>query len=224
MNKIFSIAIDGPAGAGKSTVAKAVAKQLGAVYLDTGAMYRTMGLYMKENKISGNDAIAKAYAVPELGIRFIGDDQHMILDGVDVTGLIRSPEASMLASKVSAVAAVRERLVDLQREFASGNSVVMDGRDIGTHVLPNATLKVFLTASCEVRAQRRHREMLAKGRVEPFEKVLADIVERDFADSNREVSPMRQAEDAIRVDTSEMTQDQVVAKIVALAEQAIREA
>ena len=113
MNKIFSIAIDGPAGAGKSTVAKAVAKQLGAVYLDTGAMYRTMGLYMQQHQISGNDAISKACAVPELAIRFIGDDQHMILDGVDVTGLIRSPEASMLASKVSAVPAVRERLVDL---------------------------------------------------------------------------------------------------------------
>ena len=224
MNKIFSIAIDGPAGAGKSTVAKAVAKQLGAVYLDTGAMYRTMGLYMQQNKISGNDSISKACGKPELGIRFIGDDQHMILDGVDVTGLIRSSEASKLASRVSAVAAVRERLVDLQREFAKGNSVVMDGRDIGTHVLPDATLKIFLTASCEVRAQRRHREMLAKGKAEPFEKVLADIVERDFADSNRAVSPMRQAEDAIRVDTSNMNQDQVIAHIVALAEKAIREA
>lgn len=224
MNKIFSIAIDGPAGAGKSTVAKAVAKQLGAVYLDTGAMYRTMGLYMQQNKISGNDSISKACVKPELGIRFIGDDQHMILDGVDVTGLIRSSEASMLASKVSAVAAVRERLVELQREFAKGNSVVMDGRDIGTHVLPDATLKIFLTASCEVRAQRRHKEMLAKGKTESFDKVLADIVERDFADSNRAVSPMRQAEDAIRVDTSNMSQDEVIAHIVALAEKAIQEA
>ena len=224
MNKIFSIAIDGPAGAGKSTVAKAVAKQLGAVYLDTGAMYRTLGLYMQQNKISGDAAISEACFKPELAIRFIGDDQHMILDGVDVTGLIRSPEASMLASKVSAVAAVRERLVQLQRDFAKGNSVVMDGRDIGTDVLPDATLKIFLTASCEVRAQRRHKELLSKGRDEPFEKVLADIVERDFADSNRAVSPMRQAEDAVRVDTSEMTQDQVIATIVAMAEKAIREA
>lgn len=224
MNKIFSIAIDGPAGAGKSTVAKAVARQMGAVYLDTGAMYRTMGLYMQQNKISGNDAISRACVRPELGIRFIGDDQHMILDGVDVTGLIRSPEASMLASKVSAVAAVRERLVELQREFAKGNSVVMDGRDIGTDVLPDATLKIYLTASCEVRAQRRHKELLAKGREEPFEKVLADIVERDYADSHRAVSPMRQAEDAVRVDTSEMTQEQVIAHIVALADKAIREA
>ena len=224
MNKIFSIAIDGPAGAGKSTVAKAVAKQLGAVYLDTGAMYRTLGLYMQQNRVSGSDAISEACFKPELEIRFIGDDQHMILDGVDVTGLIRSPEASMLASKVSAVAAVRERLVQLQRDFAKGNSVVMDGRDIGTDVLPDATLKIFLTASCEVRAQRRHKELLAKGRDEPFEKVLADIVERDFADSNRAVSPMRQAEDAVRVDTSDMSQEQVIATIVAMAEKAIREA
>ena len=224
MNKIFSIAIDGPAGAGKSTVAKAVAKQLGAVYLDTGAMYRTMGLYMQQNKISGNDAIANACGKPEISIRFIDGDQHMILDGVDVTGLTRSSEASALASRVSAVAAVRERLVDLQREFAKGNSVVMDGRDIGTHVLPDATLKIFLTASCEVRAQRRHKEMLAKGQEELFEKVLADIVARDFADSNRAVSPMRQAEDAVRVDTSDMKQDEVIMHIVDLAEKAIREA
>lgn len=224
MKKIFSIAIDGPAGAGKSTVAKAVAQELGAVYLDTGSMYRTMGLYMKQNKVSSNDGIAKACAVPQLEIRFIDSDQHMIMDGVDVTSLIRSPEASMLASKVSAVPAVRERLVDLQRAFAEGNSVVMDGRDIGTHVLPNATLKIYLTASCEVRAQRRHKELLDKGREESFDKVLADIVERDYADSHRAVSPMRQAKDAIRVDTSNLTQDQAIAKIVELARQAIREA
>lgn len=130
----------------------------------------------------------------------------------------------MLASKVSAVPAVRERLVDLQRAFAEGNSVVMDGRDIGTHVLPNATLKIYLTASCEVRAQRRHKELLDKGREESFDKVLADIVERDYADSHRAVSPMRQAKDAIRVDTSNLTQDQAIAKIVELARQAIREA
>lgn len=223
MKKIFSIAIDGPAGAGKSTVAKAVAKELGAVYLDTGAMYRTIGLYMKQNQISGHDSIGKAVWTPAIDVQFIGDDQHMILDGVDVTGLIRSPEASMLASKVSAVPAVRERLVDLQRKFAEGNSVVMDGRDIGTHVLPNATLKIYLTASCEVRAQRRFKELQAKGKDEAFEKVLADIVERDYADSHRAVSPMRQAEDAIRVDSSDMTQEQVIAHIVALAAKAVRE-
>ena len=221
MQKVFSIAIDGPAGAGKSTVAKAVAKRMGAVYLDTGAMYRTMGLYMKQNGVSGTDGIARASAVPKVEVRFVGDDQHMILDGVDVTGLIRTPEASILASKVSAVAEVRERMVALQREFAEGNSVVMDGRDIGTDVLPNATLKIYLTASCEVRARRRHDELRRAGREEPFEKVMADIVERDYNDSHRAASPMRQAKDAVRVDTSDMTSDEVVETIVRLARAAI---
>lgn len=222
--KNFSIAIDGPAGAGKSTVAKAVAKQLGAVYLDTGAMYRTMGLYMQRQQISGEANISAACAVPKLEIRFMDGNQHMFLDGEDVTEAIRSPEASMLASRVSAVPAVRERLVEVQRNFAEGNRVVMDGRDIGTHVLPNATLKIFLTASCEVRALRRHKELLSKGREESFDKVLADIVERDFADSNRAVSPLRQAEDALRVDTSDMTQEQVIDEIVRLAQKAVQEA
>ncbi len=224
MTKTFSIALDGPAGAGKSTVAKAVAAQLNAVYLDTGAMYRTMGLYMDRNGITGNDSIARACMVPDIETRFVGQDQRMFLDGEDVTAAIRSPEASMLASKVSAVPAVRERLVDLQRRFAEGNSVVMDGRDIGTHVLPNATLKIFLTASCEVRAQRRYLELKAKGKEEPYEKVLAEIVQRDFQDSNRPVSPMRQAEDAVRVDSSDMTQDEVVSTIVSMAKKAVEEA
>lgn len=221
MQKVFSIAIDGPAGAGKSTVAKAVAKRLGAVYLDTGAMYRTMGLYMKQNNLSGTDSIARACGTPRVEVRFVGGEQHMILDGVDVTGLIRTPEASILASKVSAVVAVRERMVALQRQFAEGNSVVMDGRDIGTDVLPNATLKIYLTASCETRAQRRFEELRAKGREEPYEKVLADIVERDYNDSHRAASPMRQAEDAVRVDTSDMTIEQATDAIVRLAEKAI---
>ena len=148
MRKHFSIAIDGPAGAGKSTVAKAVAKALGAVYLDTGAMYRTMGLYMSDNGITGPERIASASAKPEVQVRFIGDAQHMVLDGTDVTDRIHTPEASLMASKVSAVPAVRERMVALQREIAQGQSVVMDGRDIGTYVLPDATLKIYLTASC----------------------------------------------------------------------------
>lgn len=223
MKKVFSIAIDGPAGAGKSTVAKAVAAELGAVYLDTGAMYRTMGLYMDRNHISGNDSIARACVKPQIETKFFADGQHMILDGADVTTAIRSPEASLLASKVSTVPAVRKRLVELQREFAEGNSVVMDGRDIGTHVLPNATLKIYLTASCEVRAQRRFRELQAKGKDEPFDKVLKEIVERDYADSHRAVSPMRQAGDAVRMDTSDMTQEEVIAAIVAMARKAVGE-
>lgn len=224
MNKIFSIAIDGPAGAGKSTVAKAVAAELGAVYLDTGAMYRTMGLYMSRQGITGHDSIAAACTRPQIEVQFCSDGQHMLLDGEDVTSAIRSPEASMLASKVSAVPAVRDRLVELQRAFAEGHSVVMDGRDIGTHVLPNATLKIFLTAACEVRAERRFRELQAKGSDETYEKVLTEIVERDYADSHRAASPMRPAEDSVRVDTSDMTQAEAVAEIVALAKRAIEEA
>ncbi len=221
MRKHFSIAIDGPAGAGKSTVAKAVAKALGAVYLDTGAMYRTMGLYMSDNGITGPERIAGASAKPEVQVRFIGDAQHMVLDGTDVTDRIHTPEASLMASKVSAVPAVRERMVALQREIAQGQSVVMDGRDIGTYVLPDATLKIYLTASCEVRAERRHRQLVAAGKDEPYEKVLSEIVERDFNDAHRAVSPMRQADDAVRMDTSDMTEEQVVDAIVARAKAAI---
>ena len=221
MRKHFSIAIDGPAGAGKSTVAKAVAKALGAVYLDTGAMYRTMGLYMSDNGITGPERIAGASAKPEVQVRFIGDAQHMVLDGTDVTDRIHTPEASLMASKVSAVPAVRERMVALQREIAQGQSVVMDGRDICTYVLPDATLKIYLTASCEVRAERRHRQLVAAGKDEPYEKVLSEIVERDFNDAHRAVSPMRQADDAVRMDTSDMTEEQVVDAIVARAKAAI---
>lgn len=214
MQKIFSIAIDGPAGAGKSTVAREVAQRLDAVYLDTGAMYRTMGYYMKLKDVSGTEAIAKASAVPEIEVRFIGGVQHMILDGVDVTDKIRTPEASMMASKVSAVPAVRERMVDLQRRIAEGHSVVMDGRDIGTFVLPNATAKFYLTASCEIRAKRRYDELTAKGEDVQLETIQAEIVERDFKDANRAASPMRQAEDAVRLDTSDMDAHQVADTIV----------
>ena len=221
MQKNFSIAIDGPAGAGKSTVAKVVAKTMNAVYLDTGAMYRTIGLYMQQNNISGTDAIARAINTPKIEVRFENGIQHMILDDVDVTDQIRSPEASMMASKVSAVPEVRERLVALQREFAQGHDVVMDCRDIGTAVLPNATLKIYLTASCEVRAQRRHKELIAKGVDEPFDKVLAEIVQRDYNDSHRAASPMRPAEDAVIVDTSNMTQDEAVETIVSKAKAVI---
>lgn len=219
MNKIFSIAIDGPAGAGKSTVAKAVAKQLGAVYLDTGAMYRTMGLYMDRNGIDGAEAIAAACEKPVIEMWFDADKQHMMLDGEDVTDVIRSADASMLASKVGTVGAVRARLVQLQREFAAGHSVVMDGRDIGTDVLPNATLKIFLTASPEERARRRVKQSGGD-----FDKVLADIIQRDYNDSHRAVSPMRQAEDAILVDSSDMTEQEVIDHIIQLAEKAIAEA
>lgn len=214
MQKIFSVAIDGPAGAGKSTVAKAVAKALDAAYLDTGAMYRTMGLYMAEHGHRRPEAIAEAARTPDLRVEFRDGVQRMFLDGEDVTERIRTPEAAATASKVSAVGAVRERLVDLQREIARGQSVVMDGRDIGTVVLPDATVKIYLTASCEVRAKRRFDELTQAGKEIAYEQVLDDIVQRDYNDAHRAVSPMRQADDAVRVDTSEMTRDEVVADIV----------
>lgn len=214
MQKFFSVAIDGPAGAGKSTVAKAVAKALDAAYLDTGAMYRTMGLYMAEHGHRRPEAIADAARTPDLRVEFRDGAQRMFLDGEDVTERIRTPEAAAAASKVSAVGAVRERLVDLQREIARGRSVVMDGRDIGTVVLPDATVKIYLTASCEVRAKRRFDELTQAGREIAYEQVLDDIVQRDYNDANRAVSPMRQAKDAVRVDTSGMTRDEVVADIV----------
>ena len=214
MQKFFSVAIDGPAGAGKSTVAKAVAKALNAAYLDTGAMYRTMGLYMAEHGHRRPEAIADAARTPDLRVEFRDGVQRMFLDGEDVTERIRTPEAAATASKVSAVGAVRERLVDLQREIARGQSVVMDGRDIGTVVLPDATVKIYLTASCEVRAKRRFDELTQAGKEIAYEQVLDDIVQRDYNDAHRAVSPMRQADDAVRVDTSEMTRDEVVADIV----------
>ena len=214
MQKIFSVAIDGPAGAGKSTVAKAVAKALNAAYLDTGAMYRTMGLYMAEHGHRRPEAIAEAARTPDLRVEFRDGVQRMFLDGEDVTERIRTPEAAATASKVSAVGAVRERLVDLQREIARGQSVVMDGRDIGTVVLPDATVKIYLTASCEVRAKRRFDELTQAGKEIAYEQVLDDIVQRDYNDAHRAVSPMRQADDAVRVDTSEMTRDEDVADIV----------
>ena len=221
MSQPFSVAIDGPAGAGKSTVAKAVAAELGAVYLDTGAMYRAMGLYMKSRGHETPEAIARAVDEPEIGVEFAGGVQRMTLDGEDVTEAIRQPEASLLASKVGGVAEVRARLVRLQQEFARGHSVVMDGRDIGTDVLPDATVKIFLTASAEERARRRFRELQAKGSPDSYEKVLEEIRTRDWQDEHRAASPMRRAADAILVDSSDMTLEESVAAVTAIAREAI---
>ena len=222
MHPIFSIAIDGPAGAGKSTIARKLADRLGAIYLDTGAMYRTVALYMHDSDIQGSESIARAINDPKIEVQFQNGEQHMLLNGVDVNERLRSPEASMMASRVSAVPAVRERLVALQREIAAGHAVVMDGRDIGTKVLPNATLKVYLTASCEVRADRRFAELKEDNPTLTREQVLADIVERDYNDAHREASPLYQASDAVRIDTSNMNQDQVVAAIIDLLLKALR--
>ena len=219
MDKIFSIALDGPAGAGKSTVAQDVAEKLGAQYLDTGAMYRTVGLhFMRLGLLDDAEAIARMVKDVRVDVVFEGREQRMLLEGEDVSAAIRTPEASMTASKVSAIPEVREYLVALQREIAKGTSIIMDGRDIGTKVLPNATLKVFVTASAEVRALRRYAQLREKGAVVRYHEVLDDIVERDFKDTHRAASPLERAEDAFLLDTSYMTRKQSADEVVRLLE------
>lgn len=212
------IAIDGPAGAGKSTIAKLVAKELNAIYIDTGAMYRAMALYLLRSHIDIEDgkALAECVASADISIRFADGEQQVWLNGENVNGLIRTEEVSGMASVSSAKGVVREKLVDLQRKLAQDHDVVMDGRDIGTHVLPDAKPKIFLTADAEVRAKRRYDELTAKGETCDLETIKKDIVERDERDKTREISPLRQAEDAILVDTSDMTIEQVKEKIISL--------
>lgn len=212
------IAIDGPAGAGKSTIAKLVAKELSAIYIDTGAMYRAMALYLLRNHIDIEDekALVECVASADISIRFVDGEQQVWLNGENVNGLIRTEEVSAMASVSSAKGVVRVKLVDLQRKLAEDHDVVMDGRDIGTHVLPNAKPKIFLTASSKVRAKRRYDELTARGEVCDLDTIEKDIIERDERDKNREISPLRQAEDAILVDTSDMTIDQVKEKIISL--------
>ena len=220
--KPFSIAIDGPAGAGKSTVAKAVATELNAMYLDTGAMYRAFGLYMlRRGAIKDKSAIIAAVDDVDITVEFIDGAQHIFLGGEDVSDAIREPEVSMAASEVSTVPEVRERMVALQRKIAEGHDVIMDGRDIGTKVLPNATLKIYLTASVEERARRRCLELEQKGIPEPYEKVLEEMKARDYQDTHRAASPLRPAADAVTVDTTNNTLEESVAEIRRLALEAI---
>ena len=224
MQKIFSIAIDGPAGAGKSTIARAAAEALGAMYLDTGAMYRTVGLhFLRENLLEDRDEIARRVDGVKVQVKFEGGAQHMLLENEDVTEAIRTPEASMAASAVGAVPEVRAYLVRLQQETAKGISIVMDGRDIGTKVLPNATLKLYLTATAEVRALRRYAELRGKGEAPAYHCVLDDLVERDYNDMHRAASPLKRAEDAQLLDTSNLTLAQSVDEVVRLARAAIGE-
>lgn len=224
MGAVFSIAIDGPSGAGKSSVARAVAKRLGAMYLDTGAMYRAIGLYMLKTGVPLDDAQAIAANCAGADVR-VGYDaegrQSVYLGDEDVSEAIRVAEVSLAASAVSTVPEVRERMVALQREIAKGHSVVMDGRDIGTKVLPDATLKVYLTASVDVRARRRHLELAQKGMNEPYEKVREELIRRDELDTHRAASPLCRAEDAVEVDCSQMTLAQVEERIAALAREAM---
>jgi cytidylate kinase len=205
--QLFRIAIDGPSGAGKSTLAKGVAERLGFIYVDTGAIYRTVGLAAQKRRVGSKDAegIAKLLPEVEIAIRHIDGQQRMFLWGEDVTSEIRTPVSSIYASDVSAIPAVRAFLLDMQRELARSSSVVMDGRDIGTVVLPDAELKIFLTASSEERARRRHLELQQKGDSSSYEEVLRDILYRDAQDSGREAAPLKAAEDAVYIDNSQMS-------------------
>lgn len=204
MSKYVSVAIDGPMGAGKSTIARAAAERLGFVYADTGALYRAVGLYCHRKGIDMKRASAVAAQLDEISleIKRIDGVQHVFLNDEDVSGEIRLPEISMAASAVSAVPEVRTALLDMQRIIAENNDVIMDGRDIGTVVLPDADVKIFLTASPEIRAKRRYDELRAKGREVTFEEVLDDLNKRDYDDSHRAAAPLRVADDAVTADTS----------------------
>ena len=216
MAKTYAIAIDGPAGAGKSTIARRLAKEMGYYYVDTGAIYRTVAYFMDLLGVAPKDVDGVSRYIDELNVEIEYDEdglQHMLMNGIDVTDDIRTPDISQKASLISAHAVVRDMLLDMQRDVAKKHNVIMDGRDIGTVVLPRATVKIFLTASAQVRAQRRHLELAAKGSKDSFEKVLADIQLRDHQDSTREIAPLKQAKDAILVDTSAMQVDEVVQTI-----------
>lgn len=214
MGKYYSVAIDGPAGSGKSTIAKALAKELGFHYVDTGAIYRTLGYFFQLIGIGSKDIDGITKYIDECVIEIEWDEdgsQHMFLNETDVSADIRTPEISRIASGVSAHALVRDTLLDMQREVAKKHNVIMDGRDIGSVVLPKADVKFFLTASPEVRAKRRFEELKAKGSKDSYEKVLKEVNDRDHADMTRSVAPLKQTRSHILVDTSEMTIDQVIA-------------
>ena len=219
--KHFNIAIDGPAGAGKSTIARRAAGQLGFVYVDTGAMYRAMALYFLRKGINPADeeAVSRTCSEAEVSIRYQDGAQQVLLNGEDVSGQIRTEEVGKTASVVSAYMPVREKLTELQKELAARENVIMDGRDIGTCVLPQAPAKIYLTASVEVRALRRFRELTEKGEACDLEDIKKDIADRDWKDMHREHAPLKQAEDAVVVDSSNMTIDQVVEAILAVAKE-----
>ena len=218
---MFNIAIDGPAGAGKSSIAKAVAKNLGFIYVDTGALYRSIALNCLKQGVAAEETeqVVALLENTTVELKFEDGTQKVILNGEDVSEAIRTPEVSANASKVSAIPEVRTFLFDLQQTMAKENNVLMDGRDIGTVVLPNADLKVFLTASPEVRAKRRYDELLAKGQDVDYDTILADVKERDYRDTHRDVAPLKAAEDAVIVDSSDMSFDEVAATIQKLAEE-----
>ncbi len=215
--KVINVAIDGPAGAGKSSISKKAAAELGYIYIDTGALYRTVGVNaMRKGVDLNNDEEIIASLTPDTNIelKFINGEQRMFLNGEDVSLEIRKPEASMAASRVSAVPKVREYLFDLQKQLAKSNNCIMDGRDIGTVVLPDADVKIFLTASPEARALRRHKELRENGMETPYEDVLKDMIKRDYDDSHRAIAPLKQADDAILCDTSELDLQESIELII----------
>lgn len=214
----YNIAIDGPAGAGKSTIAKAVAKKMNLIYVDTGMMYRAISLFMLRQKIDLQDRekIVDACKNVEVTIRYENGMQMVFLNGENVSDCLRTEEVGNTASVISPIPEVRRKLVELQRRLAAESDCIMDGRDIGTCVLPDAQKKIYLTASSEVRAKRRYDELTAKGEACDLKKIREDIEERDYRDMHRETSPLKQAEDAVLVDTSDMTKEEVVEKIIAL--------
>lgn len=216
-----AIAIDGPSGAGKSTVARALAQKLQFIYIDTGAMYRAIGVYVAEKGVDTKDWEAVPALLPEIKLElcFVDGTQHILVNGADVSGAIRTENASMYASNVSAIPAVRTFLLDFQRSFAKQNHVIMDGRDIGTVVLPDADLKIFLTASAEARAKRRFLEQQQKGEPVTFEQVLEALKKRDLQDSTRAAAPLKPAEDAILVDTTELDFQQTVTHILEIVQE-----
>ena len=222
--KTVSVAIDGPAGAGKSTIARQLAAELGYRYVDTGAIYRTVAYFMDLWGVSPKDVDGVNRYIDELTVGIEYDEnglQHMLMNGMDVTNDIRTQEISQKASLISAHPCVREMLLDMQREIANQYNVIMDGRDIGTVVLPKATVKIFLTASAEIRAKRRCDELLAKGQKAKYESVLKEIQQRDYQDTHREIAPLKMARDSIKVDTSEMTVEQAVSAIRQIVQEKI---
>jgi len=222
---MLSVALDGPAGAGKSTIAKTLSKKFGFVYVDTGALYRAIGKHMLDNGIAPSDA---EHVVPKLQdisveLTYVDGEQRVLLNGRDVSDEIRTQKVSSAASQVSAIKEVRDFLFSLQQDIAKKNNVMMDGRDIGTVVLPNATVKIYLTATAEDRARRRFLELQEKGDTTPYEEVLRTVIKRDYDDSHREVAPLRQAEDAILVDTTGETKEHSLARLEALIREKLAE-
>ena len=215
---MFNIAIDGPAGAGKSTIAKEIAKKINFVYVDTGAMFRSMALYLLNNNIDPENEELVSSSCPDMDITitYVDGEQQVILNGENVSGKIRTEEVGKTASTIAKYGAVRTKLLELQRALASKEQVIMDGRDIGTAVLPNAELKVYLTASSDERARRRVKQLEENGMAADFEEIKADIIKRDEQDMNREIAPLKQADDAVLVDSSDMSVEEVINHIVSL--------